>query len=73
MATSIEDVLARRIGLELFSWNSAMEAAPVVGGYLAQECGLSPQAAEQATREYVLKLTRLSVIAGFSGEWSIQS
>jgi len=73
MATSIEDVLARRIGLELFSWNSAMEAAPVVGGYLAQECGLSPQAAEQATREYVLKLMRLSAIAGFSGEWSIQS
>ena len=73
MAASIEDVLARRIGLELFSWNSAMEAAPVVSAYLAREFGLSPQEAEQATREYVLKLTRRSVTAGLSGEWSIQS
>ena len=64
MATSIEDMLARRIGLQWFSWNSAIAAAPLVGSYLAQEHGWSPEQTQQAVREYTLKLTRIMRTAG---------
>jgi glycerol-3-phosphate dehydrogenase len=64
MATCIEDVLARRIGLQWFGWRPAMAAAPVVGAYLAQEYGWSADETAQAVRDYTLRLTRLSAIAG---------
>ncbi|HST11217.1 MAG TPA: FAD-dependent oxidoreductase, partial [Terriglobales bacterium] len=35
MATTIEDVLARRLGLQYFSWKLAMQAAPVVAELMA--------------------------------------
>ena len=41
MATSIEDILARRLGLQLFDWNLALDAAPVVARILARELGWS--------------------------------
>ncbi len=68
MAVSIEDVLARRIGLQWFSWNSAIAAAPLVGSYLAQEHGWSPGQTQQAVREYTLKLTRIMHTAGLKPE-----
>jgi len=37
MAVSVEDVLARRIGLQLFAWRAAIRAAPAVTRLLAQE------------------------------------
>ena len=63
MAASIEDVLARRIGLQWFSWELAAMAAPVVGSYLAQECGWGAEQTRQAVREYTLRLTRLLPVA----------
>jgi glycerol-3-phosphate dehydrogenase len=68
MATCIEDVLARRIGLQWFGWRPAMDAAPVVGGYLAQEYGWPADETAQAVRDYTLRLTRLSAIAGVASE-----
>jgi glycerol-3-phosphate dehydrogenase len=56
MAMSIEDVLARRIGLQWFSWKSAMAAAPVVGAYFEREHGWTPAQTQQAIREYTAKL-----------------
>jgi len=56
MAASIEDVLARRIGLQWFSWKSAMAAAPVVGAYFQREHGWTPAQSQQAIREYTAKL-----------------
>ncbi|WP_158945160.1 glycerol-3-phosphate dehydrogenase/oxidase [Granulicella sp. S190] len=35
MAVTIEDVLARRIGLQMYSWRDAIDAAPVVGWLMA--------------------------------------
>jgi len=37
MACTIEDVLARRLGMQFYSWYDAIEAAPVVGSVMAQE------------------------------------
>jgi len=37
MAATIEDVLARRIGMQLHSWGDAIDAAPVVGSLMAAE------------------------------------
>ena len=39
MALTIEDVLARRVGLQLFSWTAAIQAAPVVGSLMAELLG----------------------------------
>jgi len=51
-------VLARRIGLQFFSWKLAMEAAPVVAQLLARELGWTEQQKQQAIHEYVRKIER---------------
>ena len=59
MATSIEDILARRLGLQLFDWNLALEAAPVVARILARELGWSQAAKEEALHQYTDRIRRL--------------
>jgi len=56
MSLTIEDVLARRIGLQLFSMQLSMGAAPVVAMYLARELGWSSNEKDRAVREYVNNL-----------------
>jgi glycerol-3-phosphate dehydrogenase len=58
MAVTIEDVLARRIGLQFFSWKLAMEAAPVVAELLACELDWTPQQKGRAIHDYVTKIER---------------
>lgn len=58
MAVTIEDVLARRIGLQFFGWKMAMEAAPVVAQLLARELGWTEQQTQQAIHEYISKIER---------------
>ena len=64
MAASIEDVLARRIGLQLFSWRDAIEAAPTIGLWLAKEMGWSADQMRTAVRGYVSKIDRYRTLAG---------
>jgi glycerol-3-phosphate dehydrogenase len=64
MATSIEDVLARRTGLQLFSWEQAMAAAPAVGAIMARELGWSPSRQKGAVEEYINKINRLMQLVG---------
>jgi glycerol-3-phosphate dehydrogenase len=59
MAMTIEDILARRIGLQFFSWDLAAQAAPVVGGYLARELSWSDREKTDAIREYLDKIARM--------------
>lgn len=59
MAMSIEDVLARRIGLQLFSWKAAIEAAPVVGSLLAGMLNWTSTERQRAVNEYIEKVSRL--------------
>ena len=64
MATSIEDILARRTGLQFFSWEQARAAAPAVGAILAREFGWSPGHQKDAVEEYVNKINRLMQLIG---------
>jgi glycerol-3-phosphate dehydrogenase len=64
MATSIEDILARRTGLQLFSWEQAKAAAPIVGAIMARELGWSPGQQKDAIEEYVNKINRLMQLIG---------
>ena len=59
MAMTIEDILFRRLGVQLYSWRSAIHAAPVVAAILANELGWSDDVAASATREYVAKILSL--------------
>jgi glycerol-3-phosphate dehydrogenase len=64
MAMSIEDILARRIGLQNFSWNSAVEAAPDVARILSRELGWNEQQTQEAVEAYVEKFRRWQSIIG---------
>jgi glycerol-3-phosphate dehydrogenase len=58
MATSIEDVLARRIGLESFGWQEALTGAPAAAELLGSELGWTAEATQRALQEYVLRIER---------------
>ena len=64
MATSIEDILARRIGLQFFSWEQARAAAPALGANMASELGWTPGQQKDAVEEYVNKISRLMQLMG---------
>jgi glycerol-3-phosphate dehydrogenase len=68
MAVTIEDVLARRIGLEFFDWRASMKAAPVVGSILGKRLGWSAESMESAIRQYVEKIERYLRLAGLAPE-----
>jgi glycerol-3-phosphate dehydrogenase len=63
-AASIEDVLARRIGLQLFSWRDAIDAAPVVGELLAGELGWTKDFTQSEISKYVDRMNHLLAAAG---------
>ncbi len=73
MAVTIEDVLARRTGLEFFSWRASKEAAPVVGSILAKHLGWSAEQMRSAIGQYVHKIDRYLRTAGLAAEPSRSS
>jgi glycerol-3-phosphate dehydrogenase len=64
MAATIEDVLARRVGMQLHSWRDAIEAAPMVGALMAAELGWDAASADEAVRQYAGEIDRLLDKAG---------
>jgi glycerol-3-phosphate dehydrogenase len=68
MAMTIEDILARRIGLQLYSWRSAIEVAPVVGSILGRELGWSADREREELMKYVRKINRLLALARLASE-----
>ena len=52
MARTVDDVLARRTGLELHSWRLARQASPVVASLLARELGWRDSQAQEAVDRY---------------------
>jgi glycerol-3-phosphate dehydrogenase len=56
MATTIEDVLARRIGLQLYGWRDALRAVPTVAEILMRELGWTETAKREAISEYQVKM-----------------
>jgi glycerol-3-phosphate dehydrogenase len=68
MALTIEDILARRIGLQLFGWRLAIQAAPTVASLLRQEFGWGPEQEQRALEQYVAKVNHLLESAGQPAE-----
>jgi glycerol-3-phosphate dehydrogenase len=68
MAVTIEDVLARRIGLQLYSWRDAIDAAPVVAGLMAAELHWDADYESQAEAQYIEKIHFFLDSAGLSRE-----
>lgn len=66
MAMSIEDILARRIGLQFYGWREAIQTAPVVAGLLARELGWSSTVEHQALDQYVGKIQAWMQKAGLT-------
>jgi len=64
MARTIEDVLARRIGLELFDWRLAAQAAPAVAELLAKELDWTPGEESAAVEQYIGRVHHLLASAG---------
>lgn len=64
MAVTIEDVLMRRTGLQLFSWRAAAAAAAPTAGIMARELGWSTEFARSAADEYVARINRWLQLAG---------
>jgi glycerol-3-phosphate dehydrogenase len=56
MAQTIEDILARRLGLQLFDWRKSIEAAPVVGDLLAAELRWTGEMHDAAVASYTEKI-----------------
>ena len=56
MAMTLEDVLARRIGLQFFSWRAAIEAAPVAAGLMAPILGWSHADEQAEVSRYVNRI-----------------
>jgi len=66
MAATIEDVLARRVGMQLHSWRDAIEAAPAVGSLMAAELKWDDAQEGEAVEQYVGKINHLLDSAGLS-------
>ena len=64
MALTVEDVLARRIGLQLIGWRLAIRAAPVVAALLSQELEWSVADEIAAADQYVGKVNHMLEVAG---------
>jgi glycerol-3-phosphate dehydrogenase len=70
LAATIEDVIARRLGIQFYSWREAVHAAPVVGSLMAQELNWSIDQTKSAVTSYVSKIDRLLERAGLEPEIS---
>jgi len=68
MAQSIEDILARRIGIQVYDWRLTIQAAPVVAFHLAQELGWSPLETHHALELYTSKVNRMLETIGLAPE-----
>jgi len=64
MAVTVEDVLARRIGLQLIDWRMAIRATPFVAALLRRELGWSDAGEVAAVDQYVGKINHMLEVAG---------
>jgi glycerol-3-phosphate dehydrogenase len=66
MAMTIEDILARRLGLQFIDWQKAIEAAPRVGELLAREFHWSAEEERKAVFAYTSKIDEFLVALGLA-------
>lgn len=63
-ALAVEDVLARRIGLQTYGWRLAIQAAPSVAALLRKELGWSTEQEDTAIEQYVNNVNHMIASAG---------
>lgn len=68
LAVRIEDVLARRLGVQFYSWREAIHAAPLVATLMAEELHWSSDQTKSETATYVDKVNKLLERAGLEPE-----
>ena len=73
MAMTIEDVLARRTGLQLYDWRKAVRAAPAVASLLARELGWTAAETQQAIAAYAEKINDFLAALGLPAEPALQA
>jgi glycerol-3-phosphate dehydrogenase len=56
MAQTIEDILARRLGMQLYDWRASLRAAPVVADLLARDLNWSSVTKEQDLAGYTANI-----------------
>jgi glycerol-3-phosphate dehydrogenase len=66
MAVKIEDVLARRLGMQFYSWDDCIEAAPLVGSLMQREAEWTKTETRDCVASYIQKLHHLFDAAGLS-------
>jgi glycerol-3-phosphate dehydrogenase len=66
MAATIEDVLARRVGMQFYSWTDCIDAAPIVGSLMMKELQWSTAFTRDAITLYAEKIEHLLDSAGLS-------
>ena len=64
LAATIEDVLARRLGVQFFTWRGARDAAATVGAILGAELGWDDDQTQSSVNAYVSYVNRLLDLAG---------
>jgi glycerol-3-phosphate dehydrogenase len=73
MATTIEDVLVRRLGMQFYSWSDCIEAAPIVGSLMPRELKWTKASTRDAVASYVQAIHRLMDSAGLSRKHALSS
>ena len=68
LAATLEDVIARRLGIQFYSWREAIHAAPLVADLMAKELNWSRDQAKSAITSYVNKINRFLEQAGLEPE-----
>jgi glycerol-3-phosphate dehydrogenase len=58
MAATLDDVLERRTGLQFFSWEAAMAAAPVAASVMQREMGWNDSETQRRVSDYVDTLSK---------------
>ncbi len=66
MAQTIEDILARRLGLQLFDWRKSIEAAPAVADLLARELAWPRERRDEAIASYTSKIRGFLGVLGLA-------
>jgi len=64
MARTLEDVLARRIGLQLYGWRLAIAAAPLAAALMGHELDWSTEEEQIALEQYVAMVNHRITSAG---------
>jgi glycerol-3-phosphate dehydrogenase len=68
LAVTLEDVIARRLGVQFYSWREAIHGAPVVATLMAEELHWSSDQTKSEIAAYVNKVNKLLEQAGLEPE-----